>query len=129
MRLRRDVPTGIAAFLCFLALMLPSIGLVTLFVKGTHIEARGSPLYWLIMLVPASWVWWVQEYSPRALRTIRPLLFAAPVIAGGVLALASSMPNSGMTQYYVMVVLSGLMSLTGGVFYDSSMLADEGPGD
>ena len=54
MRLRRDVPTGIAAFLCFLALMLPSIELVTLFVKGTHIEARGRPLYWLIMLVLAS---------------------------------------------------------------------------
>lgn len=127
--LRRDKVTGFAIFSCMLALGLSAVGLVTLFAEGPQVEARGNPLYWLILLVPASWVWWVQDYSPRALRTVRPLLFAAPFIAGGVLALASQVRDDGVTQYLVMLVLVCLLTLTGGVLYDSSVLAREGPGD
>jgi len=128
-RLRRDKVTAFAIFSCMLALGLSAVGLVTLFVDRPQVEARGNPLYWLILLVPASWVWWVQDYSPRALRTVRPLLFAAPFIAGGVLAVASQVRDDGMTPYWVMLALVCLLTLTGGVLYDSSVLAREGPGD
>lgn len=127
-RLRRDVPTGIAAFLCFLALLLPTIGVVTLLVPGPQVEARGDPLYWAILGVPALWAWRMMDYRPGVLRTIRPLLFAAPPVAGMVLA-AASMRGEGMTPYWVMLALTCCLSLAGGLTCDRSLLAREGAGD
>lgn len=97
--LRRDVPTGGAAFLCLLALLMPAVGLTTLLVEGPQIEARGNPLYWAILGIPALWAWRVMDYGPGVLRTIRPLLFAAPVIAGGVLAAAAAMHDEAVLAH------------------------------
>lgn len=126
-RLRRDVPTGMAAFLCLFALLLPTIGVVTLLVDGPQIEARGNPLYWLILAVPALWAWRMMDYTPGILRTIRPLLFAAPFIAGVVLAAASTRTDA-MTPYWVMLALTCGFTLAGGILYDRSLLAREGAG-
>lgn len=125
-RLRRDVPTGMAAFLCLLALLLPTIGVVTLLVKGPQIEARGNPLYWLILAIPAAWAWRMMDYTPGALRSIRPALLIAPFIAGVVIT-AAAMRGSDLIAYEVMLGLTCLLSATGGLLYDRSLLACEGP--
>ncbi|MCC2978473.1 hypothetical protein LK533_17620 [Sphingomonas sp. PL-96] len=125
-RLQQDIPTGIAAFVAFLALLLPTIGVVTLLVKGPQIEARGNPLYWLILSVPAIWAWRMTDYSPGVLRTIRPILFAAPLIAGGVLA-AARVRDAGMTPYWIMLALTCVLTVAGGLLYNRSLLAREGP--
>jgi hypothetical protein len=124
-RLQQDIPTGIAAFLAFLALLLPTVGVVTLLVQGPQIEARGNPLYWLILSIPAIWAWRMMDYSPGVLRTIRLILFAAPLIAGGVLA-AAWMRDTGMTPDWIMLALTCVLTLTGGLLYERSLLAREG---
>lgn len=126
-RLQRDGPTGFAAFMCLLALLVPTIGIVTLLVKGPQIEARGNPLYWIILSVPAVWAWRMMDYSPGVLRTIRPALFAAPFIAGCVVMAASARGNE-MMPYWVILGLTCVFTLAGGVLYDRSLLMRDGPG-
>lgn len=127
-RLRRDVPTGIAVLLCLFALTMPAVGLTTLLVPGPQIEARGHPLYWLILGLPAVFAAPLMEYKPAALRMVRPALFGAPLIAGAVLAFAARVHTGTMTEYWVMLALTAALTLAGGLTYDRSMLAREGPG-
>lgn len=127
-RLQHDVPTGIAAFLCFIALLLPIIGVTALLVDGTHMGARESPLYWLLLGLPAIWSWHMMSYTRTVLRTIRPALFLAPFIAAGVLA-AASFSGREMTAYWIMLLLTVAVCAAGGVIYNRSLLAREGAGD
>ena len=127
-RLQRDVPTGMAAFLCFLVLLLPMIGIVSLLVKGPQIDARGHPLYWLILGLPALWAWRMMDYAPFVLLTIRPFLFGAPFGAALVLVVAS-FSGREMTAYWIMLLLTAGLSTAGGIIYNRSLLAREGAGD
>ncbi len=127
-RLQRDVPTGIAAFLCLIALLLPTIGATTLLVEGPHLQARGHPLYWLLLGLPAIWSWRMMDYTPGALRTIRPTLFATPFLAAAVL-IAAHVAGRDMAAYRVMFLSTVMVCTVGGFLYDRSLLAREGAGD
>lgn len=122
------MPTGIAVLLALAALLMPTVGLTTLLVEGSHIEARGNPLYWLILSMPALWAWHLMDHTPAALHTIRPGLFATPLIAGGVLALAAWMRVSDTTSYWIMRGVTCILTLAGGLAYNRSLLVREGPG-
>lgn len=97
-------------------------------VDQPQIAARGNPSYWLLMAVPAIWAFWLMGYSPRALRTIRPMLFLSPFLAGAV-ALWASRTGAEMGVFRLTSVVVSLLSLVGGLLYNRSLLAREGAGD
>jgi hypothetical protein len=127
-RLERDKPTGFAALAAIGAFGLTVVATVMIVINQPQIIARGNPLYWLLMAVPAAWAFWLMSYSPRALRTIRPMLFLCPFLAGAI-ALWGWRTGAEMGVFRLTMVLVSLLSLTGGLLYNRSLLVRDGAGD
>jgi len=108
--------------------LLPSlVGIVTLLVPAPQVEARGNPLYWLILGLPLPWVWKLMDYTPWALRGIRPVLWVAPFLAGFV-ATWAAIDRQDTEPYAWAIAVTVALSLVGGLCYDRSVLKHEGPG-
>lgn len=127
-RLEQDKPTGFAALTAIGAIGLTVVAVVMIVIDQPQITARGNPLYWLLMAVPAIWAFWLMSYSPRALRTIRSMLFLSPFLAGAV-AFWASRAGAEMGVFRLTIVGCSLLSLVGGLLYNRSLLAREGAGD
>ena len=125
-RLRRDKASGLAALFATGACGTALVELIELLLPGSQASHRGNPLYWGLLL-PFGW-WGVElvNYAPRTSWTLRPALWAGPLIAL-VCAVISLSLGGDSTPWSGASVLSVLFGSLGAVFYRRSVLRREGP--
>ena len=81
-RLRKDKRTAWAVGMVALCALLARVGLGVILVPGPQHQARGNPLYLLLM---APLVWWGSSlawYEEKAARLIRPAFIMLPPLCG-----------------------------------------------
>jgi len=124
-RLRKDKRSNWAAGFAAVATMSATVSLIGLFVSGSQYQARGKPLYWLLM-VPV--VWWLSglgQFEPRAVRWWTPVLVLSVIVTAIVLILAI---DSG--DWVPEAVGFGITSLSAAISFllrRGSLVAREGP--
>lgn len=124
-RLRKDPRSNWAAGMAALAAIAASVMLIGLLVEGSQYQARGNPLYWILML-PA--VWWstgLARFEPRPVRWWKPALLLCVAIAGAVLALAIDSGDGTPEAIGFALTLIGAVSSM--VLLRDSLVAREGP--
>lgn len=125
-RLRKDRPSSLAAGMTVLCILPAIVGLIMILVPGTHIESRGNPIYWALML---PMVWWgssLAYFEPKTAWTVRPALVLGPLVCAGN-ALWEHRQGTDLTINIVVLVLSVVCAIVGEIAYRRSMLKLEGP--
>lgn len=125
-RLKRDRVTGVTVSAAVFGIVPIIVGISTILLPGRHIDLQVNPLYWMIMLIPMPWCWRMMDYEPRTLRTVRPMLWATPILASLVTGVAWAM-NIDLVPYWWMIVATIVTSAVGLIAYPHSMLAKESP--
>lgn len=80
-RLKRDRGTTWTLSAAVFGIVPIMVGIVTILLPGPHIDLQVNPLYWIILLIPMPWCWKMFGYDTSALRTVRPMLWATPILA------------------------------------------------
>lgn len=125
-RLKRDRGTTWTLSAAIFGIVPMMVGIVAILLPGPHIDLQVNPLYWIILLIPMPWCWRLMDYEPRVLRTVRPMLWATPILACMVTGVAWAM-NIDMVPYWWMIVATLVTSAVGLIAYPHSMLAKEPP--
>lgn len=102
------------------------VGVSVLVVPGTQGQARGNPLYWLMMLPFAWWAVSLASYEPTPVRLLKPAQVLAPLVAIASAATATRM-GEDPTPFWVATAVSAVAAVTGWLLYRGSMLEREGP--
>jgi hypothetical protein len=111
------------AILSVLAATLALLGLV---VTGGQAEARGNPIYWLILAPVAWWGGGLSGFGARQVRLMMPAVIVAPLLAVACLAIAYTRGET-ITLWAVATVVAIITALACRIFYDRSLLKREGP--
>jgi hypothetical protein len=107
-RLRKDLRSNWAAGLAAIAALAATVSLIAVLVKGTHYQARGNPLYWVLMLPGAWWVNRLAAFEPRAVRWWRPFLLLSVVVAAAALiATARADRRPAAVAFFITLLAAG----------------------
>lgn len=106
----------LAALLCVLVLLVP----------GPHYAARANPFYWLLLLPFAWWANGVAAYEAGPLRTLRPALALAIVVALASIAAAVAL-GLDPAPWIIAASITILFAAASQIVYRGSLLAREGP--
>lgn len=125
-RLRKDKRSSIAAGMAVICVLLAIVGLIMILVPGTHTQARGSPIYWALML---PMVWWgssLAYFEPKTAWAIRPALALGTLVCA-INTVWERSRGSDITINLVVLVLCIVCAIGGEYTYRHSMLKLEGP--
>lgn len=125
-RLRKDASSSWSVGLAFLCVLPAVVGLIANGVGGTHLEAKGSPIYWMLMLPLVWWVTSIGYYEPKTAWTIRPAFVLGPLVCGVNTLWAHSL-GTDVTISVVVLIFSVVCAVAGEIVYRRSMLKLEGP--
>lgn len=125
-RLRKDLPSNVAAGLAAIAVLAATLSVVGTGVSGSHFRARGNPLYWILMLPMMWWVSGLTTFAPRYVRSLKLALGLA--CAASVVSAIVSMPDGAtftvQTAACVVTIVAAGASL---LVYRRSLVRREGP--
>ncbi|MFD1949512.1 hypothetical protein ACFSGX_01865 [Sphingomonas arantia] len=124
--LRKDKRSNIAASLGLIAALFSTMSVVGTAVPGPLPEARGNPLYWLLMLPMVYWVTELTSFTPRSVRMWTPALVVA-CVASAVAAVVVARDEPGWTVQGGLCVVTVLASIASRWLYRGSLLDREGP--
>lgn len=125
-RLRKDKPSSLAAGMAMLCILLATVGLIIILVPGTHAEARGNPLYWLLMLPTAWWASSLAYFESKTAWTVRPALVLGPAVCATNM-LWERLRGTDLTINIGVLVISIACAIFGEIAYRRSLLKLEGP--
>ena len=125
-RLRRDVPSNVAAGLAAIAALAATVSVIDTLVGGSQFEARGNPLYWLCMLPMVWWVSGLTTFAPRYVRCWGLAMLLACAASGISLVIVVWRAEDWSMAAGAWILT--LATATGSrVLYRRSLLAREGP--
>lgn len=110
--LKRDVPTTVALLAGVAAAAMPVLSTTYIMVPHGYIASRSDPLYWLIMLPVAFWVWGITSFDPWAIRILVPVLILAPV-TDILIAKFCGLSGGDLTAMWVLAALSVVFAIVG----------------
>lgn len=125
-RLRKDVPSSLAAGLAALAVLVATLSVIGTGVSGSHFQARASPLYWVLMLPMVWWVSGLATFAPRYVNSLKPALglaCAASAISAAVSMTTDAIFTIQTAACLVTMVAAGASLLV----YRRSLVGREGP--
>lgn len=108
------------------AWVVPVVGIGMLIASGTQAEARGNPLYWLVMIPLALCAGKLTRYEPGPIRWLRPAQAGAPLVAAAT-ALVATATGEEPTPYWVATAICAALAGVAWLCWPGSMLAKEGP--
>ena len=125
-RLRKDVPSNVAGGLAAVAVLVATLCVVGTGVSGTHGQARGTLLYWLLILPMAWWISGLTTFSPLYVRSWKPVL-ALACVAGIACAVVSMRGGIGWTVQAFGGIATVVAAASSLLVYRHSLIAREGP--
>lgn len=124
-RLRKDRRSNWAAGFAGAATIAATVSLIGLLVEGSQYQARGNPLYWVLMLPVVWWLSGLGGFEPRAVRWWKPVLLLSVIIAAIALVLAVGRADWAPEAVgFAITLLSAATSLS---LLRGSLVAREGP--
>ncbi len=124
-RLRKDRRSNWAVGMAAIASISATVSLTALLVDGSQYQARGNPLYWLLMLPVVWWLSSLGSFEPRAVRWWKPALLTSVAIATLACFMAVGKPDWGPTAFGLGVTL--LSASLSAILLRGSLVAREGP--
>ena len=125
-RLRKDGRSNGSAGLAIVSAILAVAALQPSLFPGSTPAARLNPFYWLLLLPVAWWGAGLTVFEPTAVRLMRPVAIAAPLLGAGavLLGLARGANWVGPLVLTTLAFTSAVASL---IFFRNSLLEREGP--
>lgn len=125
-RLRKDRRSNIAGVLAAVAVLTGTVSVTMTLVNGSQYEARGNPLYWVLLLPMAWWVSGLSTFESRYVRSWKPVLAIACLAAAASLAI-DMQRDEDWTVSAVSVAITVISAVASLVVYTGSLVAREGP--
>ena len=124
-RLRSDRRSNWAAGFAAIAAMAATVSLLGLCIEGTPYQARGNPLYWLLMLPAIWWVAGLVGFERNRVRLWKPALAVSLLIATLAVLIAVRRGDWGAEAAGLAITLA---STAASLFLlRNSLVAREGP--
>ncbi|MDG5495560.1 hypothetical protein [Niveispirillum sp. BGYR6] len=127
-KLRKDKISAAACGLMYVSVILATVSWGGLLVDGSHMQMRGNPVYWLVMMPGAIWLIGLMNYSKWSVKLMIPMMVILPLMCFFSFVYERKkyifeISNGRLIVFAISTILSALAY----ILYRRSMLYREGP--
>ena len=123
--LRRDKRSALVVFLVIVAGLASLLAVLGVLLHTSRPGDRASPIYWALMLPFAWWAASLANYTPWAVRVLRPAC-GVSVVASLIALVAAARQTAELVPWFLAMAVACSCGVTGFFLFSGSLLAARG---